>query len=217
MFTDQRSAPASNVESGSHVTRLAVLDEHLVQTVAITAALRPSGTIQVVLSATSLAALIEGLPHVHADAVLTEPWTRSNDGLTNIESILAAYPGIVVIAFSHLCDDSHVARAIEAGAAGCLSKTMNIADLPQMVRHVCAGGVIRPQNDGNVPASADLTAREREVLSMAASGRSNEFISENLSITAQAVNLHLRTAYFKLGAQCRRESAHDTTRLGICD
>ena len=217
MFTDQRPAPASTLESGSHVTRLAVLDEHLVQTVAITTALRASGTIQVVLSATSLAALIEGLPHVHADAVLTEPWTRSNDGLTNIETILAAYPGIVVIAFSHLCDDSHVARAIEAGAAGCLSKTMNIADLPQMVRHVCAGGVIRPQNDGNVPASADLTAREREVLSMAASGRSNEFISENLSITAQAVNLHLRTAYFKLGVQSRRESAHDTTRLGICD
>lgn len=217
MFTDQRPAPASTLESGGHVTRLAVLDEHLVQTVAITAALRPSGTIQVVLSATSLAALIEGLPHVHADAVLIEPWTRSNDGLTNIETILAAYPGIVVIAFSHLCDDSHVARAIEAGAAGCLSKTMNIADLPQMVRHVCAGGVIRPQNDGNVPASADLTAREREVLSMAASGRSNEFISDDLFITAQAVNLHLRTAYFKLGAQSRRESAHDTTRLGICD
>ena len=217
MFTDQRPAPASALQSGSHVTRLAVLDEHLVQTVAITTALGPSGTIQVVLSATSLAALIEGLPHVHADAVLTEPWTRSNDGLTNIESILAAYPGIVVIAFSHLCDDSHVARAIEAGAAGCLSKTMNIADLPQMVRHVCAGGVIRPQNDGNVPASADLTAREREVLSMAASGRSNEFISENLSITAQAVNLHLRTAYFKLCVQNRREGAHDTTRLGICD
>jgi DNA-binding NarL/FixJ family response regulator len=202
MFTDQRPAPASTLESGSHVTRLAVLDEHLVQTVAITTALRASGTIQVVLSATSLAALIEGLPHVHADAVLTEPWTRSNDGLTNIETILAAYPGIVVIAFSHLCDDSHMARAIEAGAAGCLSKT---------------GGVIRPQNDGNVPASAGLTAREREVLSMAASGRSNEFISDDLFITAQAVNLHLRTAYFKLGAQSRRESAHDTTRLGICD
>jgi DNA-binding NarL/FixJ family response regulator len=217
MFTDQRPAPASNLESGSHVTRLAVLDEHLVQTVAITTALRPSGTIQVVLSATSLAALIEGLPHVHADAVLIEPWTRSNDGLTNIETILAAHPGIVVIAFSHLCDDSRVARAIEAGAAGCLSKTMNIADLPQMVRHVCAGRVIRPQNDGNVPASAGLTAREREVLSMAATGRSNEFISENLFITAQVVNLDLRTAYFKLGVQNRREAAHDTTRLGICD
>lgn len=217
MFTDQRPAPASNLESGSHVTRLAVLDEHLVQTVAITTALRASGAIQVVLSATSLAALIEGLPHVHADAVLIEPWTRSHDGLTNIETIVAAYPGIVVIAFSHLCDESHVARAIEAGAAGFLSKTANIADLPQMVRHVCAGGVIRPQNDGNVPASAGLTAREREVLSMAARGRSNEFISDDLFLTVQAVNLHLRTAYSKLGAQNRREAAHDTTRLGICD
>ena len=217
MFTDQRSVPASNVESGSHVTRLAVLDEYLVQTVAITAALRPSGTIQVVLSATSLAALIEGLPHVHADAVLIEPWTRSHDGLTNIETIVAAYPAIVVIAFSHLCDDNHVARALEAGAAGCLSKTMNIADLQQMVRHVCAGGVIRPQNDGNVPASAGLTAREREVLSMAATGRSNELISDDLFITVQAVKLHLRIAYFKLGVQNRREAAHDTTRLGICD
>ena len=184
-----------------------MLDEYLVQTVAITAALRPSGTIQVVLSATSLAALIEGLPHVHADAVLIEPWTRSHDGLTNIETIVAAYPAIVVIAFSHLCDDNHVARALEAGAAGCLSKTMNIADLPQMV----------PQKDGNVPASAGLTAREREVLSMAATGRSNELISDDLFITVQAVKLHLRIAYFKLGAQSRMESAHDTTRLGICD
>ena len=149
--------------------------------------------------------------------MLIEPWTRSHDGLTNIETIVAAYPAIVVIAFSHLCDDNHVARAFEAGAAGCLSKTMNIADLPQMVRHVCAGGVIRPQNGGNVPPSAGLTAREREVLSMAATGRSNELISDDLFITVQAVKLHLRIAYFKLGVQNRREAAHDTTRLGICD
>lgn len=217
MFTDQRAAPASTLESGSHVTRLAVLDKYLVQTVAITTALRASGTTQVVLSATSSAALIKGLPHVNADAVLIEPWTRSHDGLTNIETIVATYPGIVVIAFSNLCDNSHVARALEAGAVGYLSKTMNIADLPQMIRHVCAGGVIRPQTNGNVPATARLTAREREVLSMAARGRSNELISEDLFITAQAVNLHLRIAYFKLGAQNRKEAAHDTTRLGICD
>jgi len=217
MFTDQRPAPASTLESGSHFTRLAVLDEHLVQTVAITAALRPSGTIQVVLSATSLAALIEGLPHVNADAVLIEPWTRSHDGLTNIETIVADYPGIVVIAFSHLCDDSHVARALEAGAAGYLSKTMNIADLPAMVRHVCAGGVIRPQHNGNVPAAAGLTGREREVLSMAARGRSNALIGEDLFITAQTVKFHLSNAYRKLGVQNRTEAAHVAARLGICD
>ena len=52
---------------------------------------------------------------------------------------------------------------------------------------------------------------------MVATGRSNEFISENLFITSQAVKLDLRTAYFKLGVQNRRETAHDTTRLGICD
>jgi len=217
MLTDQRPAPASTPVWGSPITRLAVLDEYPIQTAGITTALAASDTIRVVLAATSSAALIEGLPEVNADAVLMEPWTRSNDGLTTIETIVADYPGIVVIAMSRLWDNSHVARALEAGAAGYLSKSMNIADLPAMVRHVCAGGVIRPQHNGNVPAAAGLTGREREVLSMAARGRSNALIGEDLFITAQTVKFHLSNAYRKLGVQNRTEAAHVAARLGICD
>ena len=217
MATDQRPAPASTPVWGSQTTRLAVLDEYPIQTVGLATALAASDTIRVVLSATSSAALIEGLPEANADAVLIEPWTRSHDGLTTIETIVADYPGIVVIAMSRLWDNSHVARALEAGAAGYLSKSMNIADLPAMVRHVCDGGVIRPQHNGNAPAAAGLTAREREVLSMAARGRSNALIGDELFITAQTVKFHLSNAYRKLGVQNRTEAAHVAARLGICD
>jgi len=217
MITDQRPATASIVEAGIHLTRLAVLDEYPIQAAGITTALAASDTIRVVLSATSSAALIEGLPHVNADVVLIEPWTRSHDGLTTIETIVADYPGIVVIAMSRLWDNSHVTRALGAGAAGYLSKTMNIADLPAMVRHVCAGGVIRPQHTGNVPEAAGLTGREREVLSMAARGRSNAVIGDDLFITAKTVKFHLSNAYRKLGVQNRTEAAHVAARLGICD
>ncbi len=217
MATDQRPAPASTPVWGSQTTRLAVLDEYPIQTVGLATALAASDTIRVVLSATSSAALMEGLPEANADAVLIEPWTRSHDGLTTIETIVADYPGIVVIAMSRLWDNSHVARALEAGAAGYLSKSMNIADLPAMVRHVCDGGVIRPQHNGNAPAAAGLTAREREVLSMAARGRSNALIGDELFITAQTVKFHLSNAYRKLGVQNRTEAAHVAARLGICD
>ena len=217
MATDQRPAPASTPVWGSQTTRLAVLDEYPIQTVGLATALAASDTIRVVLSATSSAALMEGLPHVNAGAVLMEPWTRNHDGLTTIETIVADYPGIVVIAMSRLWDNSHVARALEAGAAGYLSKSMNIADLPAMVRHVCDGGVIRPQHNGNAPAAAGLTAREREVLSMAARGRSNALIGDELFITAQTVKFHLSNAYRKLGVQNRTEAAHVAARLGICD
>ena len=217
MATQLRSAPASPLEPGGQVTRLAVLDEYPIQTVGITAALAASDTIRVVLSAASSAALIEGLPQANADVVLMEPWMRSHDGLTTIETIVADYPGIIVIAMSRLWDNSHVARALEAGAAGYLSKSMTIADLPAMVRHVCAGGVVRPQHNGNVPEAAGLTAREREVLSMAARGRSNARIGDDLFITAQTVKFHLSNAYRKLGVQNRTEAAHIAARLGICD
>ena len=52
---------------------------------------------------------------------------------------------------------------------------------------------------------------------MAARGRSNAVIGDDLFITAQTVKFHLSNAYRKLGVQNRTEAAHVAARLGICD
>jgi DNA-binding CsgD family transcriptional regulator len=52
-----------------------------------------------------------------------------------------------------------------------------------------------------------LTAREREVMSMASSGLTNNEIARQLSVTVHGVKFHLASVYRKLGVANRTEAA----------
>jgi DNA-binding CsgD family transcriptional regulator len=64
----------------------------------------------------------------------------------------------------------------------------------------------RPRTDA-LSGAAALTASERRVAGMAASGRSNRDIAQELYVTAKTVEVHLSSAYRKLGIRSRRELA----------
>jgi DNA-binding CsgD family transcriptional regulator len=53
----------------------------------------------------------------------------------------------------------------------------------------------------------DLTAREREVATLAARGLSDQQIAEQLFVSVRTVHAHLRSAYAKLGISGRNELA----------
>jgi DNA-binding NarL/FixJ family response regulator len=76
------------------------------------------------------------------------------------------------------------------------------------LRHVLEGRAVMPV--GWQAASlrletplAALSAREREVLDLAASGMSNKEIAERLTISVNTVKFHLRTIYSRLGVRNR--------------
>jgi DNA-binding NarL/FixJ family response regulator len=54
----------------------------------------------------------------------------------------------------------------------------------------------------------DLTAREREVLSEIAEGKSNAAIAESLVLTKRAVEKHINSIFMKLGLA----DAHDVSK-----
>jgi DNA-binding CsgD family transcriptional regulator len=56
-------------------------------------------------------------------------------------------------------------------------------------------------------ASGELTATEREVVELAASGRSNKEIAQALSLAVHTVEVHLSRAYAKLGVRSRSQLA----------
>jgi DNA-binding CsgD family transcriptional regulator len=67
-----------------------------------------------------------------------------------------------------------------------------------------AGG--RPRTTA-LQGPAALTPSERRVAERAAAGQTNRAIAEALFVTPKTVELHLRNAYRKLGAQKRQELA----------
>jgi DNA-binding NarL/FixJ family response regulator len=113
--------------------------------------------------------------------------------------------------------DEYVYAALRAGAAGFLLKTSPAATLVDAVRIVAAGEALlapsvtrrliaeftrRPQ-PRPLPASANLTARETDVLRLIARGMSNAEISAALVVEPTTVKSHVASLLAKLGVRDR--------------
>ncbi|WP_448627241.1 tetratricopeptide repeat protein [Geodermatophilus sp. URMC 64] len=65
------------------------------------------------------------------------------------------------------------------------------------------------------PATSRLTPREREVLSLVASGASNRQIAAGLMISEKTASVHVSSILSKLGARSRTAAAATAHRLGV--
>ncbi|WP_031068601.1 response regulator transcription factor [Streptomyces sp. NRRL WC-3742] len=118
--------------------------------------------------------------------------------------------------------DEYVAQALRAGAGGFLGKGAAPEELLAAVRTVAAGDALlspaatravidqflaQPDLAAAAPAErlAVLTAREREVMSMAATGLTNEEIAERMFVSPFTVRTHIHRAMSKLDARDRAQ------------
>lgn len=117
--------------------------------------------------------------------------------------------------------DEYVAKALRAGASGFLGKDVTAAALLAGIRTIAAGDALlspaatralitRFLTTTDVPATPDerlsvLTAREREVMALAAEGRSNSEIAQHLVVSPLTVRTHIQRAMTKLRARDRAQ------------
>lgn len=100
-----------------------------------------------------------------------------------------------------------------AGACGFVSKDWSADDVAMAVRMVGKGmTVFAPRAEG--PA-APLSEREREVLSLMASGATNREIAARLYLSPHTVKEHTSSLYRKLKARNRTEAVQRAERLGL--
>jgi len=130
-----------------------------------------------------------------------------------------------VLVLTSVSDRGDVAPAMRAGAAGFLYKDVEPAALVHAIRAVHGGQVLlapeaaeamlaRPES---VPAAreASLTEREREVLALIATGRSNREIARHLTVAEKTVKTHVSSVLMKLGVQDRTQAALYAVRNGL--
>jgi DNA-binding NarL/FixJ family response regulator len=118
--------------------------------------------------------------------------------------------------------DEYVYAALRAGASGFLLKSTSPADLVAAVKVVAAGDallapsvtrrlvaefvrrpVAAPASTGPPAAMTAITAREREVLALIASGLSNSEIADRLAISPATAKTHVGHLLTKLDARDR--------------
>ncbi|MEU8922966.1 response regulator transcription factor [Kitasatospora sp. NPDC048545] len=159
------------------------------------------------------------------DVVLMDIRMPGADGLGATAAICGdeELSGTRVLILTTFEIDEYVAQALRAGAGGFLGKGADPKELLAAVRTVAAGDALlspaatravidrllaQPDRGAGGAASerlAVLTAREREVMSMAATGLTNEEIAERMFVSPFTVRTHVHRAMSKLDARDRAQ------------
>jgi DNA-binding NarL/FixJ family response regulator len=165
------------------------------------------------------------------DIALLEANLPNCDGVRATALIKARVPECHVLLLADGEDQATLTDALEAGAAGYLTKTRPLDELIDAMRSIRSGEILIPP--GMLAASlsslierrrdrnqvrrrmANLTAREQEVLVYLAEGTDNEELAERLVISPETARTHIRNLITKLGVHSRLEAVALVTQNGL--
>jgi DNA-binding NarL/FixJ family response regulator len=94
-----------------------------------------------------------------------------------------------------------------AGVDGIVLEPGADAAIGPVVRSVLEGYIVMPRSLRTAASPPPLSARERQMLELAADGLTNREIAQRLYLAESTVKRHLSTAFRRLGVSSRREAA----------
>lgn len=202
------------------MTTVLLVDDHPVVREGLRGMIDAEPDLAVVGEAGSGAEAVTMAESLCPDVILMDLRMPDVDGVTATERILAVLPRTRIVVVTTYESDADILRAVEAGAAGYLLKDATRAELAEAVRDAARGRTVlaptvadRLVHFVRQPGSATLSAREVEVLSQVAKGKTNAEIGQQLHISEATVKTHLLRAFNKLGVSDR--TAAVTTAMSL--
>lgn len=205
--------------------RVLIADDHLVVRLGLRVLLDIHPEIEVIgetgTGQETLKHVLSGRP----DVVLLDLRMPDLDGLEVCRRLKHETPSPAVLFLTSYADDQTILAAIEAGADGYLLKAIAGQDIPSAILTVASGGSVldpvvtrrvldsvhrpRPGTSAGSPIEIlkTLTVQETRVLELAAEGKSNKQIAQQLRLSEGTVRNYLSAVFSKLGVESRMEAA----------
>jgi DNA-binding NarL/FixJ family response regulator len=153
------------------------------------------------------------------DITLMDVRLPGTDGTDALIAIRGEFPQARIIMLTTSDGDGEIRRAMRAGASGYILKSMHMDELLSVIRSVHAGRRhISPEVAARLAehlGDDDLTARELDVLRLIRDGRRNKQIADQLAISENTVNFHVKNLVDKLQANDRTHAVTIALRRGL--
>jgi DNA-binding NarL/FixJ family response regulator len=205
-------------------TRVLVVDDQALLRTAFSSLIDAEDDLEVVGAAADGRQAVELAASLAPDVVVMDVRMPVLDGIEATRQIFSernrgACPRILILTTFDL--DEYVFEALRAGASGFALKSRPLEELLSAIRTVAAGeALLAPSvtrrliahfTEADPPPRkaprglAELTEREREVLSLVARGLSNAELAETLHVSLPTAKTHVSRILTKLGARDRTQ------------
>ena len=166
-------------------------------------------------------AAIEMFRQHRPDLTLMDIRLPGIDGTATLVEIRREFPNARVIMLTTSESDGDIQRAMRAGAAAYILKSMPKEEILSVMRSVHERGRFMPTQVAALIAEhlgeEQLTPRELEVLRLIRDGRRNKQIADKLCIAETTVNFHIKNLVDKLQANDRTHAVTIAVRRGMLE
>lgn len=202
-----------------------LVDDHPIVREGYRRLLEESGRVRVLGEAATVVDAYQQFCRLQPDVVVLDLALPGVSGIEGIRRMLAHDSEARVLMFSMHEDAIFARRALEAGAAGYITKASAPCVLVEAVEAVAAGkryishamaqtlALASLSTDGG--AQSHLSAREFEVLELLVQGHTVEEIARQLNLNPKTVANHQSVIKQKLGVETAAQLVHTATRRGL--
>ena len=206
-------------EPGRSVIRVLCVDDHPLVREAITRKIDLQSDMKVVASAANGEHAVLQFREHRPDITLMDLQLPTMSGLETIRILRLEDPTARIIVLTMYQGDEDIHRALQAGAAAYVLKSMVSDELVRAVREVYAGQQsMSPDVAAQLASGAALprlTPREIMVVELIANGMRNKEIAADLRISEDTVEAHIRNIFAKLNVKDRTAAVTIALRRGI--
>jgi two-component system invasion response regulator UvrY len=189
--------------------RVLLVDDHVVVREGLKRILADVPEIVVVREAGTAAEALEAMRTETYDVVLLDVSLPDGNGFDILEHLKDTHPTLPVLIFSVHAERQYVARALQLGAAGYLTKRSAPQELVTALAHVVQGKryisaallehVLDLLTETHRTGQATLSERENQVLRRITSGQTLKEIAYDLSLSIKTVSTYRTRLLKKLG------------------
>ncbi len=200
--------------------KILLADDHPLTRSGIAEFVRREPTFELVAEAENGVEAWNLIQKLSPDVALLDIRMPEMDGVTVAQHVKSSELPTAVLMLTSYDAQQYVIASLRAGAHGFVLKTVSPKELITAISTVAKGGLYLDPEVASVMGDKEfvpeqLSAREREVLLLAAKGLSSKEVARQLFISERTVQTHLASIYDKLGSRNKTEALLLALKYGV--